>query len=96
MPSSNNLEKIREEFYHFSEGVMRDKAHPTIQNAVVADWFLSKFSSLTEERIKTINGMGFKDPNEAGQFAMHSSGYNQAIEEVIEVLQKDLISNKEV
>ena len=33
-----------------------------------------------------IEGMAFVNPAEAGQFAMHSDGYNQAIEEVVELL----------
>lgn len=37
---------------------------------------------------KEIDGMAFKDPAQAGQFAMHSSGYNQGIEEVLEVIKK--------
>jgi hypothetical protein len=30
-----------------------------------------------------IHGMGFKDPNEAGQFSLHADGYNQAIEDIL-------------
>jgi hypothetical protein len=36
---------------------------------------------------KEVGEMGFKDRNEAGQFALHTDGYNQAIEEVLTLLE---------
>ena len=35
---------------------------------------------------KEIEGMSFVDSRQAGQFAMHADGYNQAIEEVLDLL----------
>lgn len=39
-----------------------------------------------KELVEKINGMGFKDRNEAGQFALHTDGYNNAIEDVLSLL----------
>lgn len=48
---------------------------------------IDKVALQTKEEMKgVIEGMAFKDPNQAGQFAMHADGYNEAIEEVIEAL----------
>ena len=41
-----------------------------------------------EDIIKKIDGMGFIDRNEAGQFAMHTDGYNQAIEDIISLIKE--------
>ena len=38
------------------------------------------------EMRKEIEGMSFVDSRQAGQFAMHADGYNQAIEEVLDLL----------
>jgi len=45
-------------------------------------------TELLEEIKKEINGMGFVNPAEAGQFAMHNDGYNQAIEDITNLLNK--------
>ena len=44
--------------------------------------------------VEKINGMGFKNSSEAGQFSMHTDGYNQAIEDIIYELD-NLSPNKE-
>lgn len=41
-----------------------------------------------ENWLQKIDGMMFVDPSQAGQFSMHTDGYNQAIEEVKELLIK--------
>lgn len=46
----------------------------------IKESLLSLLKSLREE----INGMGFADSAQAGQFAMHTDGYNQGIEEVMD------------
>lgn len=42
-----------------------------------------------EEIRGKVDGMGFKDPNEAGQFSLHADGYNQAIEDILTLLEGD-------
>lgn len=45
---------------------------------------------LIEALRSQVDGMGFVNPAEAGQFAMHSDGYNQAVEEVVEYLDSQI------
>lgn len=39
-----------------------------------------------EEIRNEVRGMEFVDPSEAGQFRMHADGYNQAVEEIAELI----------
>jgi hypothetical protein len=48
----------------------------------------------TKERIaKTIDGMQFVQPAQAGQFGLHASGYNEAIEDILASLHQDPNTN---
>jgi DNA-binding ferritin-like protein (Dps family) len=51
--------------------------------SMVNQLLTSQLQSVFEEIEKRVYGMGFTNPAEAGAFAMHNSGYNQAIEEVL-------------
>ncbi len=42
--------------------------------------------SILEEIEKKIDDMGFVQPEQAGQFGLHASGYNQALEDIKEIL----------
>lgn len=48
------------------------------------------------ESLKTkLGGMQFVQPSQAGQFALHTDGYNQGIEEAIEVIEATQSNLKE-
>ena len=38
--------------------------------------------------IEEINGMGFAQPEQAGQFRLHADGYNNAIEDIISLIKE--------
>lgn len=52
--------------------------------------------NIAERLVAKIEGMAFFDPNEAGQFSPHASGYNQAIDEVLDVVKQTLQVTKDV
>ena len=60
---------------------------------IIIDWCFSKIDSILQsqkdELVEKIEGMGFVDRNEAGQFALHTDGYNQAIEDIISLIKQD-------
>lgn len=48
------------------------------------------FIKYLQSEVERLEGEMFADPAEAGQFAMHSSGYNQALEDQITNLQAQI------
>lgn len=59
---------------------------------IIESYIHSREVKMLEALKEKIYGMGFKDPEEAGQFALHSGGYNQAIEEISSLL-SDIINS---
>src|ERR1051326_1351392 len=47
----------------------------------------ANLSNQLDELKAEVEGMVFKDRNEAGQFALHIDGYNEAIEEVLDLIE---------
>jgi len=101
MPPTN-LE-LKEEFKNFLAEKCFDlqKYKTGDYDDIIADWWLKHLSeaeergyqAAVEEVGKEVYGMGFVQPEQAGQFALHSDGYNQAIDEVMDYL-KSLKGNE--
>ncbi len=52
----------------------------------VRSFIQKELSDQAKEIMEKADGMMFIDSNQAGQFALHSDGYNQAIEEIKDLL----------
>lgn len=61
----------------------------------VINFIKQSFIQICKSEIKRLDGNMFVDSAEAGQFAMHSDGYNNALEDQIDYWQKEkeLITN---
>ncbi len=46
--------------------------------------------ALLQSEIEWLEGEMFVDPNQAGQFAMHTDGHNNALEDVVSHLQEQI------
>lgn len=81
------------EFREFFDKTLRPKK-PTMVNlerelcvAFISQTIQEAVEVREKELIEKIDGMTFVQPSQAGQFALHTDGYNQALEEVISLIQ---------
>lgn len=79
----NPLKKAIEEN---AEGVSQ-YADP-VMRTMVGNATLTAQHHLLDVLVEEIEGMGFVDTKQAGQFSMHADGYNQALDDVITLLKE--------
>lgn len=64
-----------------------DKNYAGCQECGIPKTFIASLLTHQQERIiAALEGMQFADTSQAGQFSLHADGYNQALEEAIEVV----------
>ncbi len=81
-----NKNKIIEEFERLSEG----HGAYTVDRVWAMSFLLSIPTSILMELRGEVEGEAFNDVLESGQFSMHASGYNQAIEDILALIDKKI------
>ncbi len=86
MTLTNIIKGIREEFEKDICGIDSSKWEVsyelTPEQVKFKKFLMDSHIKLLEGVVEQINGEMFEDSAQAGQFAMHADGYNQALEEI--------------
>lgn len=83
---SQEVEWEKELEYHLGYNLMPSKTISEVAKPFISTLLADKAKVLREE----IGGRIFVNPNEAGQFSLHTDGYNQALEDVLETITRIL------
>lgn len=79
--ASEALFDVAFERWYDADGVIKPK---------VKAFFREQTITLLEKQIEWLKGEGFANPSEAGQFALHADGMNQAFDDTISYLQSEI------
>ena len=81
MKIQSTLQKFDEKFE--CQNFVCEEHHEQIKSFIC-----EQMTEMVEEMIKKIDGMKLVDSAQAGQFAMHADGYNEALEDAQEELKE--------
>lgn len=87
----HNTQDWREEFRKKCVNSLRMDGNQTLQ---LTDFISNLLTAQLQNVVEELEGEKFVNPAEAGQFAMHSDGFNQGIEEAQQLLLRKIMENK--